>query len=84
VNVVVATAVNAEGHREVLGPDVGVSEDGASWLAFLRSLVGRDLRRVGLVTSDADQGLKDAILPRSAEGWCSLAQRGRDAGPASC
>jgi transposase-like protein len=42
----------------VLGPDVGVSEDGASWLAFLRSLVGRDLRRVGLVTSDADQGVK--------------------------
>ncbi len=38
VSVVVATAVNAEGHREVLGLDVGASEDGAFWLAFLRSL----------------------------------------------
>ncbi len=39
VSVVVATGVNAEGNREILGVDVGASEDGASWLAFLRSLV---------------------------------------------
>ena len=45
VSVVVATAVNAEGHREVLGLDVGASEDGAFWLAFLRSLVAREPRR---------------------------------------
>ncbi len=61
VSVVVATAVNAEGHREVLGLDVGASEDGAFWLAFLRSLVARDLSGVELVTSDAHQGLKDSI-----------------------
>ncbi len=41
VSVVVATAVNHEGKREVLGIDVGTSEDGAFWLAFLRSLVAR-------------------------------------------
>ncbi len=61
VSVVVATAVNREGKREVLGIDVGTSEDGAFWLAFLRSLVARGLGGVELVTSDAHQGLKDAI-----------------------
>ena len=38
VSVVVATAVNGEGKREIIGMDVGTSEDGAFWLAFLRSL----------------------------------------------
>ena len=61
VSVVVATAVNTEGKREILGMDVGISEDGAFWLAFLRSLVARRLSGVQLVTSDAHQGLKDAI-----------------------
>ena len=61
VSVVVATAVNREGKREVLGIDVGTSEDGAFWLAFLRSLVARGLGGVQLVASDAHQGLKDAI-----------------------
>ena len=61
VSVVVATAVNTEGKREVLGMDVGTSEDGAFWLGFLRSLVARGLSGVQLVTSDAHQGLKDAI-----------------------
>ncbi len=61
VSVVVATAVNAEGQREILGIDVGTSEDGAFWLAFLRGLVARGLSGVELVTSDAHQGLKDAI-----------------------
>ena len=61
VSVVVAAAVNTEGKREILGMDVGTSEDGAFWLAFLRSLVARGLSGVQLVTSDAHQGLKDAI-----------------------
>ena len=61
VSVVVATAVNTEGKREVLGMDVGTSEDGAFWLGFLRPLVARGLSGVQLVTSDAHQGLKDAI-----------------------
>ena len=41
VSVVVATGVNGTGQREVLGMGVGVSEDGAFWLAFLRSLNAR-------------------------------------------
>ena len=61
VSVAVATGVNRDGKREVLGIDVGTSEDGASWLAFLRSLAARGLGGVELVTSDAHQGLKGAI-----------------------
>ncbi len=58
---VVATAVNANGQREVLGIDVVTREDGAAWTAFLRGLVARGLSGVDLVISDAHQGLKDAI-----------------------
>ena len=47
--------------RQVLGIDVGPSEDRAFWTAFLRSLVKRGLRGVRLVTSDAHEGLKPAI-----------------------
>ena len=59
--VVIAIGVNAAGQREVLGLDVGPSEDGAFWLQFLRSLVARGLAGVQLVISDAHQGLKGAI-----------------------
>ena len=61
VSVVVATAVNGEGRREIIGMDVGTSEDDAFWLAFLRSLSARGLGGVKLVVSDAHQGLRDAI-----------------------
>ena len=65
VCVVVATGVNADGQREILGMDVGASEDGAFWLAFLRSLTARGLSGVELVTSDAHQGLKPAATSPS-------------------
>lgn len=58
---VIAIGVNAQGEREVLGLDVGASENGAFWLSFLRSLVARGLTGVRLVTSDAHEGLKAAI-----------------------
>ena len=61
VSVVVATAVNGEGKREIIGMDVGTSEDGAFWLAFLRSLSAKGLSGVELVVSDAHQGLRGAI-----------------------
>ena len=48
--------------RESLGLDVVTSEDGAAWLAFLRSLVVRGLTGVKLCTSDAHPGLVDAGL----------------------
>ena len=61
VATVVATAVNAEGLREILGLDVFTSEDGTAWTSFLRGLVARGLSGVELVTSDAHAGLKAAI-----------------------
>jgi putative transposase len=60
--VVIAVGVKAQtGEREVLGLEVGPSEDGAFWTSFLRSLVGRGLSGVRLVTSDAHRGLKGAV-----------------------
>jgi len=58
---VVATAVNADGHREILGLDLLTSEDGAGWTAFLRGLVARGLSGVRLVISDDHAGLVSAI-----------------------
>jgi putative transposase len=58
--VVIAIGVRASGEREVLGVDVGASEDGAFWLQFLRGLVARGLAGVQLVISDAHEGLKGA------------------------
>ncbi len=59
--VVIATSVTATGDREVLGIDVGDSEDGALWTAFLKGLRARGLTGVQLVISDHHLGLKSAI-----------------------
>jgi len=58
---VVAIGVTREGDRQILGIDVGASEDRSFWTAFLRSLVKRGLAGVRLVISDAHEGLKQAI-----------------------
>jgi putative transposase len=58
---VVATGVNADGYREILGVDVLTSEDSAGWTSFLRDLVARGLSGVELVVSDAHVGLREAI-----------------------
>ena len=58
---VIAVGVNQSGEREVLGFDVGMSEDGAFWEEFLRRLVARGLKGVKLVISDAHEGLKAAV-----------------------
>lgn len=73
VAALVATAVNAAGQRELLGLEINTSEDGAGWLAFLRSLVARGLSGTRLVVSDAHRGLRDAIaaaLPGAAWQRC--------------
>jgi putative transposase len=59
--VIVATGVSRCGDREVLGVEVGDSEDGAFWIAFLRGLRARGLAGVKLVISDAHLGLQEAI-----------------------
>ena len=61
VHALIAVGVNADGQREVLGLDVASDEDGAGWLAFLRSLTARGLSGVKLVISDAHRGLVAAI-----------------------
>jgi putative transposase len=59
--VVVATGVAGDGNREVLGLEVGDSEDEVFWTGFLRSLKDRGLFGVRLVVSDAHSGLKASI-----------------------
>jgi putative transposase len=61
VHALVATGVNNDGHREILGLHVTTAEDGAGWLAFFRDLTARGLSGVKLVTSDAHAGLVAAI-----------------------
>ncbi|MDQ0765405.1 transposase-like protein [Streptomyces canus] len=73
VHALIAVGVNADGHREILGIDVATCEDGAGWLAFLRSLTARGLSGVQLVVSDAHTGLVNAIgavLPGSSRQRC--------------
>ena len=73
VHTLIATGVNAEGYREILGIQVTSAEDGAGWLAFFRDLVARGLSGVALVTSDAHPGLVAAIgatLPGAAWQRC--------------
>ena len=61
IAVMVATGVNADGFREVLGVATSTSESGAGWNTFFKDLVARGLNGVALVTSDAQAGLVEAI-----------------------
>lgn len=59
--VVVATGITANGDRQVLGCDIGDSEDETFWRGFLRSLKVRGLGGVQLVISDQHAGLIAAL-----------------------
>jgi putative transposase len=59
--VLVATGVNADGHREVLGLQTATSETGPAWNTFFADLIARGLTGVRMITSDAHAGLKEAI-----------------------
>ena len=58
---IIATGVNQDGRREILGLGLGQSEAATFWIEFLRGLVRRGLKGVKLVISDAHEGLKAAI-----------------------
>ena len=60
-HVLIATGVNADGHREILGVELGSAESEAGWLKLFRGLVARGLTGVALVTSDAHTGLVAAM-----------------------
>ena len=61
IAVMVATGVNADGYREILGVATSTAESGAGWNSFFKDLVARGLSGVALVTSDAHAGLVEAI-----------------------
>jgi transposase-like protein len=69
VAVTIATGVNTDGRREVLGADIGLSEAEPFWTGFLRKLARRGLRGVKLVVSDAHEGLKAAIAKVLGATW---------------
>ena len=60
VSLLVASAVNSEGFREILGICEGAKEDKSGWSAFLRHLVDRGLTGVQLIISDACRGLMES------------------------
>lgn len=73
VATVIATAVNGQGKREILGFDVITNEDKAGWTNFLRGLVERGLSGVLLAISDDHKGLRQALaaeLPGSSWQRC--------------
>lgn len=73
IAVMIATGINADGYREVLGIHTATTESGAGWLSFFRDLVARGLTGVALVTSDAHTGLVEAIgatLPHASWQRC--------------
>jgi putative transposase len=61
VSLLVASAVNAEGFREILGICEGAKEDKSGWSAFLRHLADRGLKGVRLIISDACRGLLESV-----------------------
>ena len=61
VSLLVASAVNKDGYREILGICEGTKEDRSGWSSFLRHLVDRGLKGVQLIISDACRGLVDSI-----------------------
>jgi putative transposase len=69
VAAIIATGVNPEGKREILGLGIGLSEAKEFWVEFLRSLVARGLSGVQLVISDSHTGLKAAIAQVLGASW---------------
>jgi putative transposase len=69
VAVIIATGVNSDGRREVLGLEIGPSEAEAFWTGFLRKLTRRGLRGVKLVVSDGHEGLKAAVAKVFSATW---------------
>jgi len=73
--VLVALAVRADGHREILGVVEGMKEDTESWLSFLRHLKQRGLQGARLVISDKCLGLVEAlgeVYPEAAWQRCMV------------
>jgi transposase-like protein len=75
VSLLVASAVNEDGYREILGICEGAKEDKAGWSSFLRHLLDRGLKGVQLVISDACRGLAESVgdfLPEARWQRCTV------------
>ncbi len=79
VHALVATGVNADGHRKILGLQATSAEDGAGWLAIFRDLTARASPAFSWSPPPSTQGSVDGSRPEQcladydAEGW----RRGR-------
>jgi hypothetical protein len=72
VSLQVASAVNSEGFREILGICEGAKEDKSGWSAFLRHLVDRGLKGVQLIISDACRGLTESAADYLPDAMAAL------------
>ena len=75
VSVLVAIGVDSEGHREVIGVDEGMKEDGDSWEQFVRGMIERGLKGVRLVVGDRCAGLVSTVnsmLPKARYQRCMV------------
>lgn len=75
VSLLVASAVNGEGYREILGICEGAKEDKSGWSGFLRHLVDRGLSGFWLIISDACRGLTESVadyLPEACWQRCMV------------
>ena len=57
----IAYGTNQNGHREILGFGVFDNESKPTWNTFLQSLKDRGLKDLLMITSDAHEGIQDAI-----------------------
>ena len=71
----IAYGTNSEGHREILGFDIYANESKRTWNDFLKSLKDRGLHGVKMITSDAHEGIQDAVskvFPEAAWQRCQF------------
>jgi len=66
---IIAVGLSEDGRREVLGMKVGHAETEEFWSELIQDLLARGLKGVKLVTSDAHQGLKNAVSRRLCCSW---------------
>lgn len=57
----IAYGTNQEGHRDILGFGVYDNESKSTWNDFFQSLKDRGLKDLLMITSDAHEGIRDAI-----------------------
>lgn len=67
VPALIAYGVNEKGHRQLLAVEVGTEESELSWGALLSRLIGRGLKGVLLVISDAHEGIWAAVRKQLPE-----------------